>query len=225
MITARFMLVVLLAGIAGCSNPPPAPPPILPADEALEGFVTDLIGALANIDLAGDASAKEQLRSELLRIVEQYGPSLRPQTGSKRYVSPDHRFVVVIAANAPVAEKGEDASAADDHALLVIAVGGNGGVGQRGKSAGGAGSAKAEAADGLAVALGGRGGDGRERGQGGAGGGAGNASGKVGSIGLGGSGGRGHRGGGHGGTAGGTGITNPTAIVELVRVLNKHEGG
>jgi len=246
MVMTRLIILVLAAGLLGCSKTSSSPVKptalVIPADEALVRFRSDLIAALGNLapDSKDETVAEQNLHVELSRLIEQYSPSLRPKSGWKKYVSSDNSLVLVIAANGPDGDSGENASASDGQARLVVAVGGDGGAGRRGKTAGAGGSGNAEAPNGIAVALGGHGGNGGEGSGGGdagggsnggdgpgggGGGGAGDAAGSVGSIGLGGQGGKGHGRGGDGGTGSGNGITNPKAIIELVNVLKKKQGG
>lgn len=224
--TTRFIVLAVTAGILGCSerhsDPTTAAAPIIPAEEALALFGTEVMVALVNLhpDPKDKAAAEQRLRTEFSRIIDKYAPSLRPEEGSKRYVSNDESFVLVIAANGTNGKKGAEASVADDQVRVVVAIGGDGSPAPQGGGAGG-GSASARARNGVAVALGGRGGDGRA---GGGGGGCG-ATGGIGSISLGGEGGKGNRSGSNGGPAGGSGIVNAKAIIEAVEQLKEAKGG
>ena len=226
MITTRFIVLVLAVGLLGCSKKSPSEVPIIPAKEALAGFHSDLITALRNLqpDAKDEKAVEQSLRAELSKIIDQYGPSLRPKSGSQKYFSSDESFVLVIGANGLDGKAGVKATGSDGQARLVVVVGGDGGVGRSGKAAGAGGSANAKSPNGIAVALGGRGGNGGQGSGGGGGGGAGNCSGSVGSVSLGGQGGKGYGGGGDGGTGSGNGIINPKAIVELVNLSNIKEG-
>ena len=148
--TTRFIVLAVTAGILGCSerhsDPTTAAAPIIPAEEALALFGTEVMVALVNLhpDPKDKAAAEQRLRTEFSRIINKYAPSLRPEEGSKRYVSNDESFVLVIAANGTNGKKGAEASVADDQVRVVVAIGGDGSPAPQGGGAGG-GSASARA--------------------------------------------------------------------------------
>jgi hypothetical protein len=181
-----------------------------PAD-SLQEFRREVCAVLAKLDPTPKdrAAAREALRRDLWKVVDKHA-KLRPDKGSKTYVSTDKAFVLVIAANGGPGLDGEGARADHKSALLVVAVGGVGGPAQGGKDAGGGGMADARAESGVAVALGGRGGVG-----GGGGAGAGGQGG-IGLIGLGGEGGK-SADGSEGGEGGHLSTGNLKAIAEAAR--------
>jgi hypothetical protein len=195
------------------------------ADQSLEQFRAEVLAVLGKFDPNPKdeeaAAAEQQLRAALAKVVDKYSGQLRPAAGSKRYVSADKAFVLVIAADGRKGGKGEAAESEDARAKLVVAVGGGGTPAGPGQPAGGGGPARAKAPSGVALALGGRGGAGGG-GMGGGGGGGSGAAGGIGSIALGGEGGQGN-GGGDGGAGGGSGIDNPDAVRKAVRELQKKQ--
>jgi hypothetical protein len=202
--------------------------------DAVEDFRTEITARLANLDCVdvtdkqADAKKKkelESLRRDIYQIVDRYSVKLRPLAGSKKYVSKDRRFVLVIGANGDNINttKGEQADASDPQATLVVAIGGDGSPGLT-KNGGAGGQAAAKAAKGVALAIGGRGGmaQGLNQGGGGFGGGGGGSShagGSVGSISLGGPGGKGFNNGGNGGHGGGNDIVQPRAIRDAMKKM------
>ncbi len=195
--------------------------------DPVEEFRAEVKALLANLgpdlkDKEPNVNKEEILRGELSQIIDKYSPKLRPARGSKRYVSKDKVFVLVIAANAGINEtKGANAEAVDPQAHLVVAIGGDGSPGLT-TNGGAGGQAVAKAAKGVALAIGGRGGMARglnpgAGGLGGGGGGGSGAEGSTGSISLGGPGGKGFKNGADGGTGGGDEIVNPEAIRRAMR--------
>jgi RNA polymerase sigma factor (sigma-70 family) len=178
---------------------------------AIDRFQADLIEVLVKLDPdpKDPAAAQVAMRKQFAALLATHGPKLRPEKGSKKYVSSDRALVLVIAANG-TAERptGAKAEAADNEARIVVAIAGDGHGGEDGAGAGG--SARATAGAGIAIALGGRGG------LGGGGGGPCWVTAKIGAIGLGGEGGKGVDGSGGGGDAGSS-EDNIQAIVEAVK--------
>jgi hypothetical protein len=193
------------------------------ADEAepIELFRAEVIAALAKIEAAPrDAQeAEKQARAELVKIVDKYSAKLRPNEGSKKYVSQDKSLVLVIAANGQKGMGGGSAQVDDAEAKLVLAVGGNGSPAKDGQKATGGGAAIALARSGVAIAIAGNGGDGAAGLGGGGGGGASGIFGGSGGISLSGSGGVGPA-----GELGGLGaikIDKPEAIAQAIQELQK----
>jgi hypothetical protein len=83
---------------------------------------------------------ERKLRTELYRVVDRYALLLRAERGTRKYVSADKSFILVIGS-----DKGEGVDARDDSALLVVAI------------AGGKAAATARAGNGIAVAISGQG--------------------------------------------------------------------
>jgi hypothetical protein len=204
------LLFILPAGRAQSQEP----------GQPLEQLRDEVVAALRKFDPdpKNKAAAERQLRADLSKVVDKYSMQLRPGMGSKKFVTADKAFVLVIAANGRNGEKGEPAEADDAKAKLVVAVGGDGGSALAGQTAGGGGLARAKASSGVALAIGGCGGVGNG-GMGGGGGGGSDATGGIGSIGLGGNG--GNAGDGRVGGAGACKIANPDAIVNAVKELQK----
>jgi hypothetical protein len=204
------LLLILPAGRALAQEP----------EQPLEQLRAEVIAVLGKFDPDPKKKemAEQQLRADLSKIIGRYSGKLRPDMGSKKHITADKAFVLVIAANGRNGGNGEAAEADDAQAKLVIAVSGDGSPALVGQPAGGGGSARAKAATGIALAVGGRGGDGRA-GTGGGGGGGTDATGGVGSVGLGGSGGT--AGDGRAGGAGGCKIENPDAIVKAAKASQR----
>ncbi len=161
--------------------------------------------------------AEKQLRADLSKVIDKYSKELRPGEGSKKYVSADKSFVLVIAASGR--NGGGDSAIGDGaDAKLVVAVGGNGSPTQAEQTARGGGSAIAKAPSGVAVAIGGNGGAGGG-GKGGGGGGASVAIGSIGGITLGGNG--GSAGPGQEGGTGACKVGNADAVIKAVKELQK----
>jgi RNA polymerase sigma factor (sigma-70 family) len=192
------------------------------AEEPFEQLRAEVIAVLGKFDSdpKNKAAAEQQLRNALATIVDKYSEKLRPDMGSKKLVSADKTFVLVIAANGRNGKGGEVSEADDAVATLVVAVGGDGSPAGVGQTASGGGLARAKAPNGVALALGGRGGAGIGR-MGGGGGGGSDAKGSIGSIGLGGNG--GPSGNGQEGGAGGCKIENADAIIKAVKALQKKQ--
>jgi hypothetical protein len=186
------------------------------ADEAedLEKLRKAIYGAISKFDGAASRDVRAYLKSRDLMYKEVAGltEKLRPKAGTKTYKSESGDFVLVIAANGTSpAEAGENASATDDEAQLVVAIAGDGGpVG---------GAAGAQAANGIAIALAGRGGFG------GGGGGGGGAKGKIGSIGFGGPGGAPSGAASQGGDGGGGGISDVSALRNALKPVKEKSAG
>lgn len=184
-------------------------------DKSFDQFQTEVKAVLEKLDPNPiDKGASEaKTRDELYLIVDKFAAKLRPVKGTKAYVSKDKTFVLVIAADASnAAGNGEDVTAADQEAKIVVAIGGNGFPAVMNVSgAGSGGSANATATSGVAISLGGRGG------VGGGGGGGSGSKGAIGEVGLGGAGGLGFGNDGAGGSGGGNGIVNPMAIIEAAK--------
>jgi hypothetical protein len=187
-------------------------------EKPVELLRTEAIAALKKFDSdpMKKKEAERQLRAELSKIVDKYSEKLRPAEGSKKHVSADKSFVLVIAANGLNGKDGERAEADDADAKLVLAVGGNGSPAAVGRQASGGGFARAKASGGVALALGGRGGAGGRKLGGGGGGGGSDATGDIGSVGLGGNGGDGF---GFVGGIGGCKIVKPDAIIKAMKEL------
>lgn len=177
--------------------------------EPVEQFRTELRAALAKLgaDVKNGVAADQAVHKEVSRLVDKHLPKLRPEAGSKRYISADKTFVLVIGANGSNGKHAVAASAADNQAKIVVAVGGDGGPPQPGLNGGNGANAMAQAPNGIAVAFGGRGG------AGGGIGGHGDATGIIGSVGVGGS--------GSGGFGKGNGIKNAKAIAEAIKGVKK----
>jgi hypothetical protein len=192
-------------------------------NELVEEVRNRVCAVLSKLDPApkDKAAAEQALRQELSRIVIEHAAKLRPANGSKKYVSSDKVFLLVLGANGVNGGNGTNVEAEDKQAKLIVAIAGNGSDSQGNGKVGGGGSASALTPSGIAVALGGSGGAGVGKDGGGGGGGAGSEGG-VGSISLGGEGGKAVAGGGgDGGPGGGSGIKGVISIVEAVQKLGK----
>lgn len=185
-------------------------------DKSFEQFQSDIIDVLKKLDSnPKDKKAYEAtVRGELYKIVDKYSENLRPDTGSKTYVSPDKTFVLVISANGKKeAGGGEKAVAIDNDAKIVVAIAGDGiPYVKDTNNSGGGGAAIAQGKKGVAIAIAGRGGNG-----GGGGGGA-VGLGGIGGLGMGGEGGAAIAGVvGRGGDGQGSGIQNAQAIIDALK--------
>lgn len=177
--------------------------------EDLEKLRKALTTAMAKLDTAANRDMRAYFKSRdiMYKVVDEFVTKLRPKTGVKTYKSPSGDFVLVIGANgASTAEAGAQASASDEEASLVVAIGGDGGPVGNARTGGAGGAAQAQSAKGIAIALAGRGGFG------GGGGGGGGAKGKIGSVGFGGAGGASSGVAAEGGAGGGSGISDVSAL-------------
>src|SRR5262249_16171011 len=134
-------LFILLAGPALPQRP----------EQPLEQLKAEVIAVLRKIDPdpKHKAAAEQQLRAALAKVVAKYAGEFRPGVGSKRVVTADKAFVLVIAADGRNGRNGEAAEAEDAQAKLVVAVGGGGSPALAGQPAGGGGSARAKALSGV----------------------------------------------------------------------------
>jgi hypothetical protein len=211
-LTSCFLFATLVfATRAGADDPEPS----------IEEFRTEIIAALSKIDTdpRNTKETEKQTRADVINLLNKYVAKLRPNEGSKKFVSKDKSLVVVIAADGREGVGGAAAEAIDPEAKIVIAVAGNGSTAKNGKKATGGGAAVAVARYGVAVAVAGSGGDGAEGLGGGGGGGAATAIGGAGGIIIGGNGGTGAAG--ELGGLGGCKLDKPEAIVKAAKELEK----
>src|SRR5262249_24678334 len=90
-------------------------------DKPLDELQSEVIAVLARLESnpVNKEGAAQKLRTALYRIIDKHGGKLRPGTGSKKFVSADGTFVLVIAASGGNGRKGEKAEASDKKAKLV----------------------------------------------------------------------------------------------------------
>jgi hypothetical protein len=144
----RPLLGAFAVASIGCGLTPPRggevekPDSPTKADHAFELFRREMTEVLHHLEVnPTDPKASERnLRAELYRVVDRYALLLRAESGTRKYVSADKSFILVIGS-----DKGEGVSAKDDSALLVVAI------------AGGKAAATAWAGNGIAVAVSGQG--------------------------------------------------------------------
>jgi hypothetical protein len=130
-------------------------------------FQSEIIDVLKKLDPnpTNKEEYEKSVRRDLYKIIDKFSAKLRPNMGSKKYVSGDKTFVLVIAANG-TGDEGEDelTTAIDNEAKIVMAIAGDGDPFVEDKPLSGTGgSAVARAKNGVIVALGGRGGVGGGR--------------------------------------------------------------
>jgi hypothetical protein len=131
-------------------------------EKPFDQFQSEIFNILKKLD-PNPKNAEEYektVRNDLYKIVDKFSANLRPGTGSKKHLSTDKTFVLVIAANGAGDKRvGELAEAIDDDAKIVVAIAGDGAPFVQDKSSPGAGGcAVAIARKGVIVALAGRGG-------------------------------------------------------------------